>query len=118
MLTLEEKVDLLISVVLHEDKISKIALSYGWNKEKVHKIYDIMDKYDQKIFNKENFTFGNIENDFKLIGLNYQVLKSILIAFYDNEQYIEVIKIYLKTNYEAMGNISSEYNRIYKELFL
>lgn len=112
---LEERVELLTECVLNNCQFSKLALSFGWEENTRKEIFNIMDKY---FYNKsQNYSYGDIENDFNSIGINYQYLKLLFLMFYENRQYVPVIKQYLATNYEAYGNVSGEYVEIYNELF-
>jgi len=114
-MTLEEKVELLIDCVAHEDELSKLALEMNWTPAKIRQIHDIMGKFLDDT--KEEYNYMDVNGEFNKIRITYQDLKSIFRIFYDNCQYIPVIKRYLKTNHEAHGNVSCEYITMYEDLF-
>lgn len=115
-MTLEEKVELLTDIVVHGDRISKLALELDWEPAKIRKIYSIMDRffYDEK----QEYKYTDVDSAFWNIGISYQEIKPIFIIFFENDQYISVIKRYLKTNCESYGNVSGEYVSMYRELFI
>ncbi len=73
-----------------------------------------MNKYSNS---NEDYTFSDIENDFGKLNIDYQRLKPLLITFHENGSYEYVIAKYLVTNYESYGNVSSEYNSLFKEFY-
>lgn len=115
-MTLEEKVDFLTKVVIEHCPISRMALIYNLDPNQVENIYQIFDKYFKKCEKNEDFTFMDVENDFRPMGIDYQSLKGIISAFYEAGKYEGVIWQYLYTNYKIYGNVSSEYINIFNTL--
>ena len=115
MLSLEEKVELLEQCVVHNSGFAKLALESQWDKKTRDSIFKIMDKY---FTGSQDYSFMDVENDFDKIGMSYQHLKGLFNMFYENHQYITVLTQYLKTNFKSFGNVSSEYNDMYRELVL
>lgn len=118
MLSLEERVKLLEKIILHNDLMSRLALESGWDESTIDCVYKIMDKYSEKARLKtDDFNFAEIESDFEKIRINRIDLKSIFLTFYEEHKYLEVLKVYLETNFQAFGgNLSSEFNEMYRDL--
>lgn len=92
----------------------RIALTYDLDDDQLTTLADIFDKYAKK----HDFHYSELEQEVKnYLGLDYQSMKGVIGTLYDDGRYIEVIKQYLKSNHEAHGNVSSEYDRIYQKLF-
>lgn len=111
---LEDKVSLLIDGLIKNQPLSVWALGLGYDNEKIVQIFKIMEKYWN--LPCENYNFNDIERDFNSIGIDYQILKSLLRVFYDQHQYLKVIRNYLNTNYKQLGNVSIEYIDMYNNL--
>nr|WP_321319447.1 hypothetical protein [uncultured Campylobacter sp.] len=116
-MTLEERVGLLEQVVLYDCSVSKLALSCKFDSAKIESIYQIFKKYSSKCDEKIEFSYMEVEKDFGKIGINYQLLKSVILAFGDANKYLDVIAQYLKSNKEKMSGLSCEYHRLYDRVF-
>ena len=58
--------------------------------------HDIFEKWDGKLSQGEAMSHTAFERDFKKeLGLNYQGLKSVLLAFYRNDQWLDVCEAYV-----------------------
>lgn len=111
---LEEKVELLTRVVLYNDKIAHLVLSFSLEFETYDAIFDIMDAFEHKSFDLYNYS--DVETEFFKIGIDRQTLKCILIIFYQEQRFISTLTNYLDTNFKAFGNVSSELVVIYNDL--
>lgn len=109
---LKDRVELLVKFITSEDEFYKIALENEWNLEMIEAIYRVMDDF----LNLDNYDFAEIDKRFDEIGINHNDLKSLFNAFFKSGKYESVIRQYLKTNHEALGNVSSEYNEMYEVL--
>ncbi|SUT87312.1 Uncharacterised protein [Actinobacillus ureae] len=70
-----------------------------------------------KKFEQCDFTYGELEQRLReTLRLNYQDLKTIIHCLYDDHRYVDVIGTYLRSNKNIMGNLSSEYISIAREL--
>lgn len=79
------------------------------NKEK---LFERMSYYENI-----NFDFSELDEFFrKEFGIDYQVLKKILITFYEKGIFRSVVQKYLQTNHDFYGNVSYEYNDIFADL--
>ena len=114
-MTLEEKVDYLVNIVINECPISKMALSCNLDREQKEKVLNIFDKYSKMCREGVSLKYSDFENDFRKIGIDYQELKCIILRLGDAERYLEVIAQFLKSCKEN-GFLSSEYERLYDEL--
>jgi hypothetical protein len=96
---LKYQMRILISTV-DSDKypVESLILSLNWDDDDLDAAHDIFEKYDNKIEAKEeNISWSMFENDLKnRFNLGYQSVKSIIIAFYKNDQWVEVCYQYAK----------------------
>lgn len=118
MLSIEEKVMWLEKIVLENDEMARLALGYDWTYDFVNEIYSTMELFWQK--DPSSYDYGDVEEAFReRCDLGYQDLKSIFLVLYRNEQYLDVLANYLKTNAESFVNgVSLEYQEMYEKLVL
>lgn len=117
-MTLEEKVECLKQIVLNNDtSINKLALAYDFDPNQIENIYQIFEKYSKMCYDGDTFDYSDVEKDFGAIGIDYQSLKSVILAFGDAGKFLDVIAQYLKSNNEKMSGLPCEYHRLYDKLF-
>lgn len=113
MSSIEDKINLLIKAVVYNDNMAKVALEYCWSEDKINQINNIMETFSKQMV--ENYNFADIEYSFKKLNINYQDIKSIFLTFYENHQYLSVLKRYLETSGD-INSISIEYKDMYNNL--
>lgn len=111
---LKDKVEMLIQALINKDKLCSLALQNGWDSDTINQIYDIMDSFSER--KRLDYTYRDIDARFKEIQIDYQAIKSILIALYNKGSYKPVIKQYLVTNFDTNKNVASEFNDIFAAL--
>jgi lipid II:glycine glycyltransferase (peptidoglycan interpeptide bridge formation enzyme) len=71
--------------------VEYLILSMNWDQSQINKAHDIFQKYDQKLKNQIGIRWFDFEralcDEFKI---NYQSVKSIILAFHRNQQWVEV----------------------------
>lgn len=71
--------------------VENLILSMDWNEDQVELAHDIFEEYDKKISSGEEINWHEFEmrlrNDFKI---GYHTVKSIILAFYKNDQWTQV----------------------------
>lgn len=96
---LKYQMSILISTI-DSDKypVESLILSLNWDDDDLDAAHDIFEKYDNKIEAKEeNINWSAFEHDLRdRFSLGYQSVKSIIIAFYKNDQWVEVCYQYAK----------------------
>lgn len=96
------------------DEIDKLILRFNWTEKQTNIFFDVCDKYWN--MPASNWTYADFENDLKILNINYQDIKSIIIVFHDSGRYSNLVYNYLDSNKKSIGNLSMEYNRIAKAL--
>lgn len=96
---LKYQMGILISTI-DSDKypVESLILSLNWDDDDLNAAHDIFEKYDNKIEAKEeNINWSAFEHELRdRFDLGYQTVKSIIIAFYKNHQWVEVCYQYAK----------------------
>lgn len=77
--------------------IASLVISMGWDELCLNIAHDIFEKYERLIDSgeKPNWTEFEFEFDEKL-GVGYQRLKSIVLAFYRSDRWMHVCELYAK----------------------
>lgn len=76
--------------------IEALILSNDWNRGDINKAHDIFEKWDKRIENGGKMSTSEFENDFsRELGISYQGLKSVILAFYRNHQWTNVCEAYV-----------------------
>ncbi|WP_448150340.1 hypothetical protein [Labrys miyagiensis] len=78
-----------------QNPIESLILEMDWDETGIGKVHDIFEKWHKLISNGTNLTSGAFENDFRSINVDYQALKSIILAFYRNGQWVDVCEAYV-----------------------
>lgn len=98
---LKYQMGILISTI-DSDKypVESLILSLNWDDDDLNAAHDVFEKYDNKIEAKEeNINWSAFEHELRdRFGLGYQTVKSIIIAFYKNHQWVEVCYQYAKAH--------------------
>jgi hypothetical protein len=90
--------------------LQSLIIEKDWSEEDVDIVDDIFDEWDKRLQKNENFSSGEFEKNFSdRLNVTYQGLKSIILAFYKNDQWINVCEAYV----DSFGDsASAEYNSI------
>ena len=80
--------------------IGSLVIEFDWSEEDLYKAHDIFEKYDKKI--SEGELNGNLsalmETDFKAdLGLGYQEVKSVVLAFFRESRWVTVCVEFVKS---------------------
>ncbi|WP_157081000.1 hypothetical protein [Novosphingobium naphthalenivorans] len=90
--------------------VESLIMSMDWGNEDLNKAHDIFERWDNKLESGETISSAQFENDFSSeLGVSYQGLKSIILAFYKNGQWTNVCEAYV----DSFGNTPAmEYHSI------
>lgn len=114
-MTNEEMVEILNKLTYHvsllgatidydQHPIEALILSNNWSQEDINKAHDIFEKWDKLLENGGKMSTSAFERDFNHeLGLSYQDLKSVILAFYRNHQWTNVCEAYV----DAFGSTPS-----------
>lgn len=79
--------------------IANLVISLDWDDNDLNSVHDIFEEYDNKLEKKEEINWTEFEIKLKReFGIGYQEVKIIILAFYDNGQWIEICKGYARTH--------------------
>lgn len=94
--------------------VESLILEKDWSEGELNKAYDIFEKWEGIIESGTSMSHHSFEADFKnALGVSYQGLKSVLLAFYQNGQWVSVCEAYVL----SLGPMaSSEYSLISQSL--
>jgi len=71
--------------------VQSLILSMSWNNDQLNKAHDIFQVYDEKLEIKEEINWTEFEGRLKdEFSIGYQTVKSIVLAFYNNHQWVDV----------------------------
>jgi len=94
---LEYHIKLLAEELNHDESpIASLVIGLDWSESELNIAHDIFEAYDRQLEAKEkNINWNDFENEFKeKLGVSYQRLKLIIIAFYKNMQWENVCYSY------------------------
>jgi hypothetical protein len=78
--------------------VEALILSMNWSQADLDKAHDIFERWDQRLENGGAMSTGEFENDFnRELGISYQGLKSVILAFYRSHQWTNVCEAYVDT---------------------
>ncbi|NDW05806.1 hypothetical protein [Jiella pacifica] len=97
------------AIDFRQKPIESLILEMDWDEGDISKVHDVFEKWDNALHKKVKLTSGAFENDFKALNIDYQTLKSVILAFYRNGQWMEVCKAYVDS---FNGSPPLEYHRI------
>ncbi|OCF82151.1 hypothetical protein AS299_02570 [Citrobacter freundii] len=98
-----QKVEYQISILsecLDYDRypVQSLILSMNWDSKQLNKAHDIFQKYDEKLDKNEDINWHAFEHELEEeFSIGYQTVKSIVLAFYNNHQWIDVCYGYAKS---------------------
>ncbi len=79
--------------------IPNLVISFDWDEKDLNAVHDIFEAFDRKLEDGEDIIWRKLESDLKKkFGIGYQAVKRIVLAFYDNDQWIDVCRGYAKAN--------------------
>lgn len=89
---LEYQVSVLAECIDHERyPVQALILSMNWNDEQLNKAHDIFQVYDEKLEKGEDINWYEFEHALRgEFSIGYQTVKSIILAFYNNHQWVDV----------------------------
>lgn len=86
--------------VYESNPIGSLVVSFDWSEKDLEKAHDIFEKYDNKLSQEKKIDglYSLIEHDFQVeFGINYQRVKAIVLAFFRNNQWINVCIEFVKS---------------------
>ena len=77
--------------------IETLVIERDWSRDDLDSAHDIFEECDKKLENKEDVNWTEFEVKLeKRFGIGYQTVKDIILAFYNNHQWVNVCKGYAK----------------------
>lgn len=71
--------------------VQSLILSLGWDSKQINKAHDIFQTFDEKLEKGEKINWYEFENALEdEFSIGYQTVKSIVLAFYNNHQWVDV----------------------------
>jgi hypothetical protein len=94
---LQYQVSLLRSTVDYDrNPIEALILDFDWGRGDIGKAHDIFERWEDRLGEGEAMSTAAFEQDFKReLDVSYQELKSIILAFYRNNQWTNVCSAYV-----------------------
>ena len=90
--------------------IEALIMSMDWGRSDIDKVHDVFERWDNRLEKGEKINRSEFEKVFEqAVGVTYQGLKSILIAFWENHQWTNVCEAYVDS---FGGSPAVEYHRI------
>lgn len=87
------------SLSFEEHPIANLVIEMDWGNEELNIAHDIFEIYDKQIEADEEPNWHAFESEFKSkLGLDYQMLKLVILAFFRNFQWTRVCEVYAKAN--------------------
>jgi len=108
---LEYKVSILSQAIDYDRfPIEALIMNMDWDRGDIDKVHDVFERWDDRLARGEPMNRFKFEKDFEeAVGVNYQGLKSIVIAFWENHQWTSVCEAYVDS---FDGSPAVEYHRI------
>lgn len=71
--------------------VQSLILSLGWDSKQINKAHDIFQTFDEKLEKGEEINWYELEHALEdEFSIGYQTVKSIVLAFYNNHQWVDV----------------------------
>ena len=71
--------------------VESLVLSMNWDNSQLNRAHDIFQKYDEKLGKTEERDWFEFEHELRdEFGIGYQTVKSIVLAFFNNHQWVDV----------------------------
>jgi hypothetical protein len=84
--------------------VESLVLSLNWSRNELDTAHDIFDEWEKRLDAGEAITPHGFENDFsERLELNYQLVKTVVNAFYRNGQWTAVCEAFV----DSMGDSPS-----------
>lgn len=78
-----------------ENPIASLVISNDWSASDLDAAHDIFEKFDQRMERKEAVNWHSFEHEFnERFGFSYQSVKSVVLAFFRNDQWVLVCEAY------------------------
>lgn len=78
-----------------ESPIASLVIGFSWSEQDLDAAHDIFEKFDGLLTNEEKVNWHEFESDFNSrLGMSYQAVKSVILAFYANGQWEDVCRSY------------------------
>lgn len=78
-----------------ESPIASLVIGCDWAEADLDRAHDIFQKYDELLTEKADVNWHRFEEEFKdQLGITYQGLKSVVLAFHSNGQWTSVCHAY------------------------
>ncbi|AZV77700.1 DUF1878 family protein [Parasedimentitalea marina] len=76
--------------------VEALILSMDWRAQDLETAHDIFERWDERLEKGETMEKYKFEGDFeKELGITYQGLKSIILAFYESSKWTNVCEAYV-----------------------
>lgn len=90
--------------------VEYLVISMNWDRDDLNKAHDIFEKWEKVIEQGHKISSAEFENDFSNeLGISYQGVKSVILAFYRNGQWTDVCEAYVDS---FGGSPALEYHSI------
>lgn len=84
------------SIDFDKHPVEALILGKDWGPEDINQAHDIFEGWDKRLEQGDEMNSGSFEHEFnERLGVNYQGLKSIILAFYKNDQWTNVCEAYV-----------------------
>ncbi|MGA2636122.1 hypothetical protein [Methylocella sp.] len=94
-------------------RVSSLIISNDWDERQINRAFEIFEEFEGKIDAAEEINHSEFEAAFvRHLDVDYQALKSVIGAFFDDDHYGRVCRAYVRS---FKGKASSEYYRIMPE---
>lgn len=103
------------TINFEEHPIARLVFEFDWDEEKLDAVYDCFERIEKILEETPNMlTHPDVEKIFHdSVGVGYQSLKAIILAFYRENRYTNVCIEYVK----SLGEIVPiEYHKIQKDI--
>ncbi|MDF9401523.1 hypothetical protein [Vibrio sp. 1180_3] len=71
--------------------VERLILSMNWDNAQLNRAHDIFQKYDELLANEEDVNWMAFEHELRdEFNIGYQTVKHIVLAFFNNHQWVEV----------------------------
>lgn len=85
------------TVDFRDHPVPSLVVELDWGSDELSKAHDIFEEYERKINKNKKISWMKFEVKFKdELSIGYQRLKSVVLAFYRNGQWVRVCTEYAK----------------------
>jgi hypothetical protein len=79
-----------------EHPIATLVIAMDWDESDLDKAHDIFEKFEGILDSGKDPSWNEFEFEFKELGIGYQKLKMVVLAFHRNFQWTHVCEVYAK----------------------